>query len=119
MIDVTLDVKGNSDLLKVDWRSPSAGEAAYSVDINRLITRSAAVRDRLQDLIAAAMRNRAAHQPLTLGFELKQLAKAGSRLRSAIFLAEAGRDEQEGPAAERWLASLSEAVKIHVTIDRQ
>jgi hypothetical protein len=117
MIDITLDVKGNGDLLKVDWRSPAAGMASYQIDANRLVNRSAAVRGCLQDLVAAAMKNRAAHQPLALGLELKALARAGSELRNAIFMPQAG-DDREAEEAEEWLLSLSEAV-MHVTIDRQ
>jgi hypothetical protein len=118
MIDVTLDAKGNGDLLKVDWRSPAAGVAAYQIDASRLIKRSAEVRDRLHNLITAAMKSRAANQSLTLGCELKELAKAGYNLRKAIFFAEAGDQEDEGLEADDWLQSLNEAV-IHVTIDRQ
>jgi hypothetical protein len=118
MNDVTLDVKGNGDLLKVAWRSPAADVASYQIDGNRLIKRSATVRDRLQDLITAAMKKRAAHESLTLGLELKELAMAGRKLRDAIFFPEAGYQDEESLEAEGWLASLSEAV-IHVTIDRQ
>jgi hypothetical protein len=117
MIDITLDVKGNDDLLKVDWRSPAAGVASYQTDPNRLINRSAEVRDRLQDLIHAAMKDRAAQRPLAVGLELKELARAGRKLRNAIFFPQAG-DEKEAQEAEECLSSLGEAV-IHVTIDRQ
>lgn len=118
MTEVTLDVKGDGDLLKLDWRSPSAPGASYHTGINKLVVRGKVVRERLQDLITAAMDQRAAKQPLKLGFELKALAEAGSKLREAIFSAEAGTEENEGTEAETWLADLGEAV-LHVWIDRR
>jgi len=118
MIDVTLDVKGNGGLLKVVWRSPAADVASYQIDFNRLMNRSAEVRDRLHNLITTAMKNRSDHQSLRLGLELKELARAGRKLRDAIFFAEAGYNDEEGFEAEEWLVSLTEVV-IHVTIDRQ
>lgn len=118
MIDVTLDVKGNGDLLKIDWRSPAAGVASYQIDTNRLVNRSLEVRESLQALITAAMTNRLANKPLNVGLELKNLARAGKRLRDAIFFDEPGDNEEQGVEAEEWLTTLKEAV-IHVTIDRQ
>ena len=118
MTDITLDVKENDKNLKVNWRSPSAGSAAYKINANNLINRSAEVRICLQNLIAAAMKNRTEHRPLTLGLELKELAKAGSKLRNEIFTPLESEDQLEAEDANRWLGSLSDVV-LHVTVDRE
>jgi hypothetical protein len=118
MIDITLDIKGNGqDLLKINWRSPVSDDSFYEINANRLTQRSVEVRERLQDLITVAMKNSAARRPLSLGREMKALARAGRKLRDAIFFTVAGWPDDEGSKAGEWLASLDDAV-LHVTVDR-
>jgi hypothetical protein len=118
MTDIILDIRGNNDLLKVEWRAPAASVAAYQINTDRLVTRAATVRMRLQDLIAAAMTCSTAHRALNVGLEMKALAVAGRELRDAIFFAEPGSNDFDDEVADEWFRSLDEAV-LHVTIDRK
>jgi hypothetical protein len=118
MVDITLDVKGNDDLLKLDWRSPTTWEAGYQIGTNQLIKRSSEVRACLQNVIDAAMENQEKYQMLRVGLEMKELARAGKRLRDELFFSADPDSEREALEAEEWLGSLNEA-KLHVTVDRQ
>jgi hypothetical protein len=114
ILDVTED-----DPLKLDWGTPASPESSYHVRTPILRDASAKVRTRLEELITAAMRKRAANQPLTVGLELKNLAEAGQELRNAIFQSVPGSpDEQEASRTESdWLPNLQN-VEMHVRVAR-
>jgi hypothetical protein len=118
MTDIILDIRGDNDLLKVEWRAPAASVAAYQINTERLVSRAATVRTRLQDLISAAMTCSAAHRPLNVGLEMKALAVAGRELRDAIFFAAPGSSELDDELADEWFHALDDAI-LHVTIDRK
>src|ERR1035438_2126715 len=105
---LTLDV-AEGDPLKLSWRTPVGDESSYHVQLQVLKRASTTVRTRLQDLITSAIARRTAKEPLRLGLELKELAKAGYGLRRAIFTSIAGNpDEEEANRTEsEWLPNLS------------
>ena len=113
---VTLDI-AEENPLKFGWRTPVSDESSYHVRANVLADASQEVRARLEDLIATAMENRAAKQPLRVGLELKKLAKAGRGLRDAIFSSVPGiPDEQEAyRTGGEWLPNLDN-VEMHVRV---